>query len=362
MQNYSFLPLHGGNAPKWLFGRMVKLSSLIANEIIDEYGADEFVKRVADPYWFQALACAVGYDWHSSGTTTVTMAALKQALDGYSDIYIAGGKGKTGLKTPDDILKGADLLSTNNAEQLVKYSRITAKIDSSLIYDNFGIYHHTFVFSKDKWSVVQQGMFNKGNTAVRFQIFCDNIDKNDISCETNSAVASDLSNNTVDLTFKDNSEIKAKSLDMVNDNLNEIVNFGKTYNLPGRHEIIPSCDLSKQAIKLLEYANDMKPENYNDLLSIKGIGRKTLKSVALISSLIYKNEIYERDPVLYSYNLGGKDGIPYRINLKDYDNVISSMKEIIDNAKIGPQDRGKVLSRLSKDLEEKYLRLNKFVG
>ncbi len=359
MQNYSFLPLHGGNAPKWLFGRMVKLSSIIANEIIEEYGADEFVKRVADPYWFQALACAVGYDWHSSGTTTVTMAALKQALNGYSDIYIAGGKGKTGLKTPEDILKGADQLSASNAEELVKYSRITAKIDSSLIYDNFGIYHHTFIFSKNKWSVVQQGMFNKGNTAVRFQIFSDNIDKKDISCETNNAIASDVSSNTVDLTFKGNSDIKMQSLNLINESLSEIVTFGKTYNLPNRHNIIPSMDLSKQAIKLLEYANDIKPENYDALLSIKGIGRKTLKSVALISSLIYNNEIYERDPVLYSYNLGGKDGIPYRINLKDYDNTINSLKDIIDNAKFNPQEKGQVLLRLSKDLEEKYIQLNK---
>ncbi len=356
MQSYSFLPLHGGRAPKWLYSRMVKLISLISNEIIDEFGADELIKRLTDPYWFQALSCAVGYDWHSSGTTTVTMAALKEALNENSDVYIAGGKGKAGLKTPNDIIKGSDYLSISNSDKFIKYSRLTAKIDSSLIYDNFGIYHHNFIFSKNKWGVVQQGMFsNNSNTAIRFQISSDKIDLKNLSNEPNTSINGNKSQTTLDLTFNKNSKIKSSSLNMIKESFNDIINFDKAYYLPSRHNILENIDINKSAANLLKYANEIQPKDYDELLLVKGIGRKTLRSIALISSLIYKDEIYERDPVLYSYNLGGKDGIPYKINLNDYDTVITSMKDIINNIKLNKYDQDNILKHLNNDLESHYI-------
>lgn len=192
MRSVTELPLHGGKAPRWLFGRMVKLSKAISYVIMDDFGADELLKRLADPNWFQALSCAIGYDWHSSGTTTVTMGALKEAINESGDIYIAGGKGKTGLNTPNDIVKGVDLLSIpGKAEELKENSRIAAKVDSALVYDDIGIYHHTLVFSKSgKWAVVQQGMSNKSSMAVRFQWYSDFINEKDIANEPHSSVSS----------------------------------------------------------------------------------------------------------------------------------------------------------------------------
>src|SRR5271169_5964262 len=175
MRSVTELPLHGGKAPRWLFGRMVKLSRAISYVIMDDFGADELLRRLADPNWFQALSCAIGYDWHSSGTTTVTMGALKEAINGTGEIFIAGGKGKAGLNTPTDIVKGVDALSMpSRADELKQTSRIAAKVDSALVYDDIGIYHHTLVFSKSgKWAVVQQGMSNKSNMVVRFQWYSD---------------------------------------------------------------------------------------------------------------------------------------------------------------------------------------------
>ncbi|MGD0511064.1 MAG: DUF763 domain-containing protein, partial [Candidatus Micrarchaeaceae archaeon] len=139
MRSVTELPLHGGKAPRWLFSRMVKLSEAISYVIIDDFGPDELVRRLADPNWFQALACAVGYDWHSSGTTTVTIGALKEALNGSGEIYIAGGKGKAGLNTPSDIVSGTDALSIGGeSDYLKEKSRLSAKIDSALVYDNIG--------------------------------------------------------------------------------------------------------------------------------------------------------------------------------------------------------------------------------
>lgn len=335
---------------------MVKLSGLITEAIIDEYGAEWLVDRLADPQWFQALSCAVGYDWHSSGTTTVMIGALKEALNCKSDIYIAGGKGKAGTETPTFIDAGADYLSIPSAADAFKdLSRTVAKVDSALVYDDIGIYHHAFIFSKNRsWSVVQQGMIGKSSTAVRFQVSGKNVDAKDITNETNAAVGSSLHRTTIDLTFSRNTDIKAKSLELVNEDIGKILGFNPSvYRLPARHEII-DCDISDRAKKMLKAASDLSPESYAELMKIKGIGRKTLRSLAIISSLIYGEEIYKRDPISYSYNIGGKDGIPYRISLKRYDDVIRNLEDMVSGSKIDKYEGHRVLKRLSAELNRAY--------
>ncbi|MEM0201649.1 MAG: DUF763 domain-containing protein [Candidatus Micrarchaeaceae archaeon] len=352
------LPLHGGRAPKWLFPRMVKLSKLISDVIIHEYGESEFVSRLSNPYWFQALSCAIGYDWHSSGATTVTMGALKEALNNNSGIFIAGGKGKQGTATPEQIIQGLGYFSLDSkAEEYIYLSRMAAKIDSALVYDDIGIYHHTFVFSdKSDWCVVQQAMQNSTDNAIRFQIDSRKVDRSDITKETNSAVGSSIRSKTLDLTFKDNAGIKNDSVSAISEDINSILGFeGKAYRLPSRHEILENIDLSKRARDTLKYANELQPESYEELLSIKGMGRKTLKSLALISSLIYDKEISYRDPVMYAYNVGGKDGIPYPINLKEYDDVITKMSEVVKASEMNSSECAGSLSRLSADLARQYL-------
>jgi hypothetical protein len=357
MQSVSVLPLHGGHAPKWLFPRMVKLSKLISDVIIRDYGEQELISRLASPYWFQALSCAIGYDWHSSGTTTVTMGALKEALNYNSNIFIAGGKGKQGTATPEQITQGLEYLSkTSLTESYIELSRLVAKIDSALVYDDIGIYHHTFVFSsKGDWCVVQQAMQNSTNNAIRFQIHSKSINEKDITNETNKGVSSNIGIKTMDLTFDKNMGIKDSSLNAVNEDINSVLNIDKNiYRLPQRHGILNNIDISKRARETLKFANEMKPESYAELLAIKGMGRKTLRSLALVSSLIYDKDISYRDPVMYSYNVGGKDGIPYPINLKEYDAVISALSEEIKASDLGPDDSRKALQRLSEELGRQY--------
>ena len=356
MQRVSVLPLHGGRAPRWLFPRMVKLSGLIADAIIDDFGSDELVKRLADPYWLQALSNAVGYDWHSSGATTVTIGALKEALNNRSDIFIAGGKGKAGIDTPNQISEGTDYLSIgSSSDDFKEKSRLLAKIDSSLVYDDIGIYHHAFIFSKSrKWTIVQQAMQSSTKSAIRFQIHSERIDAKDITNEANSAIAG-IKCSTMDLTYSMNADIKGSSVTAVNEDIQELVRIaGDPYVLPKRHPVIAKYDLSKKAVQLLREVNEMQPKDYASLLRVKGMGRKTLRSLAIISSLIYDKEIYNRDPVMYSYNLGGKDGTPYRINLKDYDSVVKAMKEIVDRAVIESGEKDKALKRLSASVSRSY--------
>ncbi|NPV62775.1 MAG: DUF763 domain-containing protein [Methanotrichaceae archaeon] len=126
------LPLHGGSAPAWLFSRMRQLAGEIAEVMIDESGSAEFLRRLSDPNWFQALSCVLGFDWHSSGTTTVTTGALKMALKpGRHGLAVAGGKGKTSTRAPEEIrrLSAAFSLTSSRSEQLVRASRMSAKVD-----------------------------------------------------------------------------------------------------------------------------------------------------------------------------------------------------------------------------------------
>ena len=339
------LPLHDGKAPRWLFGRMVNLSKAISYVIMDEFGPDELIRRIADPNWFQALSCAIGYDWHSSGTTTVTMGALKEALNESGDVYIAGGKGKTGLNTPSDIVKGSDMLSIPNmAEELQIKSRLSAKVDSALVYDDIGIYHHTIAFSKNgKWAVVQQGMSSMNSTAVRFQWFSDFVDEKDIADEPHSSILSRYRRNSLDLTNSENSWARESGNEAIQE-------YNKILKYPERHDIDKNIDMSRRARDIIAKANDINPESYNDLLLIKGVGRATLRSLAFVSSLIYDKELAYRDPVLYAYNLGGKDNIPFKINRKTYDDVCKSMQTVIENAKMESNDKYRALRRLSSSL------------
>jgi uncharacterized protein len=341
------LPLHGGRAPRWLFGRMVKLSGAISSVIIDDFGADELVKRLADPNWFQALSCAIGYDWHSSGTTTVTMGALKEALNDSGEVYVAGGKGRAGLKTPSDITVGTDALSIpNKSDEFREKSRISAKVDSALVYDNIGIYHHTMVFSKSgKWTIVQQGMSKGSSTAIRFQWFSDFVDEKDIANEPHSSVTSEYRARSLDLTHSGNCWVRESGSEAL-----EEYNKMLTVSYPERHHIRTEIDMSKRARDTIARANELDPSNYKELLLIKGVGRSTIRSLAFVSSLIYDKELAYRDPVMYAYNLGGKDRIPFKINKRTYDSVCSSMQQIIENARVETNERYRMLKRLNASL------------
>ncbi len=358
VQGVTLLPLHGGKAPRWLFARMVKLGGLISEAVIDEYGSKEFIRRLGDPYWFQALSCAIGYDWHSSGTTTVTLGALKEALNGNSDIFIAGGKGNTGTSTPEQIADGTDKLSIpNESERFIGLSRTIAKIDSGLVYNDVSIYHHVFLFSKDSdWGIIQQGMIGgKSHYAVRFQVLGESVNEKDVTNETNRAVVSNLSEVTTDMTYSMNSDLKKLTVDLVNDDIRSVLNGGQQrLFMPSRHKIYPEVDLSTAAKEALLAASEMRPGSYQELLNQKGIGARTLRSLAIISSLVYDTLIYKRDPVMYAYNLGGKDGIPYKINLKQYDDVVNAMAGIVNNAKIDKAESTKIMKRLSRELARKY--------
>lgn len=366
------LPLHSGTCPRWLFPRMKKLAGAISETLIYEYGQEEFLRRLADPYWLQSFGCVIGYDWHSSGLSTVTLAALKQSLNQQNlGISIAGGKGKASKKTLEEIDKCNFSLSERKIARLKYSSRMSAKVDNCLLQDGYQLYHHSFVFDeKGNWTVIQQGMSSKTRYARRYHWLSDNLI--DFVEEPHNAICCDSTNNsTLDLTSKNNEEIKKVSIDFVNDDINHLkkyfnvkikqkISIQKTINdfnqnqkpkiltMMPRHTII---EMDKRNIEMLEKAHEVCPANYEELVAIKGIGAKTMRSLALISGLVYGTEISWKDPVKYSFAVGGKDKIPYPIDRKQYDETTEILKSAINDAKISNKDKLHAIKRLNYHLK-----------
>jgi hypothetical protein len=360
---FADLPLHLGRAPKWLFERMVKLSRAICEVLIYEYGKDELFRRLSDPFWFQALSCVLGYDWHSSGCTTVTCGALKEAIDPQLHGFaIVGGKGKTSLKTPDEIEKIADIfsLSTHKTEKLKYSSRMAAKVDNAAVQDGHQLYHHVMIFSEDgKWVVIQQGMDVNNKYARRYHWLSDNVKS--FVIEPHNAIVGDVSYDKVlDMTSGDSLEAQKVSLDLARGSISSLKRHWAELTRPSYQKSLDEWLGGENKRYLVDFLRmprninwsvvkrvyEFQPSNYEEFLSIKGIGPSTVRALALISDLIYGVKPSWRDPVRYSFAVGGKDGVPFPVDRKAMDESIDVLRRGIEEAKIGNKDKLKNLKRL----------------
>jgi hypothetical protein len=357
------LPLHPGKAPRWLFKRMVFLSRGITEVILLEYGTDKFLRRLSDPFWFQAFSCVLGYDWHSSGTTTVTCGALKEAINpGDLGITFCGGKGKASRNTLTEIQMTSEHynISTSAIERLQYCSRMTAKVDNTAIQDGHTLYHHVFVLSENKkWAVIQQGMNSETSYARRYHWLSEDVDS--FVCEPHNAiVGDDRQEKVLDMTAKRSIKTQRVSLDLVNDNP---LHLRRDWADLTRHKNQETLDtwLSPRSPKnsmpqlamprtinwqKMKEIYDVHPTNYEELLSLKGVGPNTVRALALISELIYGEQPSWEDPVRFSFTVGGKDGVPYPVDRTAMDTSTEIIRDSIEQAKIGEKERLQALRRL----------------
>ena len=357
------LPLHPGKAPRWLFKRMVSLSKGITEVILLEYGTDEFLRRLSDPFWFQAFSCVLGYDWHSSGTTTVTCGALKEAINpGDFGITFCGGKGKASRNTLSEIETVGERynISTSAVERFQYCSRMAAKVDNSAIQDGHTLYHHVFVLSEDKkWAVIQQGMNSETSYARRYHWLSEDVDS--FVCEPHNAIVGDARQAKVlDMTAKQSIRTQHVSLDLVNDNPLHLRRDWANLTREQHQETLDfwlSAGSKKKSLQHLEMPRtinwqrmkeiyDVHPSNYEELLSLKGVGPSTVRALALISDLVYGEKPSWEDPIRYTFAHGGKDKVPYPVDLPTYENSIKMLEEAIGQAKLGDHEKLKAIKRL----------------
>ncbi len=347
------LPLHWGQAPKWLFSRMAQLARGIIIAIIEEYGTEEFIKRISNPYWFQALGCLLGYDWHSSGLTTVTCGAIKQGLVGVEKeigLFVTGGKGRESRKTPKEIESWSNKTRIKiNAEELIYASKMSAKVDSTAIQDGYNLYHHTFFFTKSgSWAVVQQGLNYKTRLARRYHWYSKDT-KSFISNPRIKICDSKRYKRVLNLVHKKSQKAQKVITEISKFNIKKILKEYKTIiklDYP-RREWIKTTDIKPENFeKVLLKTYEKQPRDFEELLNVKGVGPKSIRALALISELTYGTKASWRDPVKYSFAHGGKDGYPYPVDKATYDKSIEVLKNAIQKAKIDKNEKRNCLIRL----------------
>lgn len=373
--------LDTGICPPWLFQRMVSLGRSMTEVLIDEYGPDEYIKRIADPVWFQSLGTVLAFDWNASGLTTILTAALKEAIKDQEKelgIFIAGGKGATSRKTPDQITDWGQRLnfSQDKTRSLVYSSKMSAKVDSSLVQDGYTLYHHAFFFSKNgSWTVVQQGMNTQNSTARRYHWYSDSFDS--FVNEPHSGIASQaFRKKALNLVSKASFKNRKVSLELANSSYltlmkdiqilrrheselsktitlktgDEQLTIASIAGIEFKHHQVEMEDFSKSKYleKILARITELKPQNYERLLEIQGVGGKTMRALSLVSEIIYGADPSYEDPARYSFAHGGKDATPYPVDRDTYDKTIQILQTAVRKAKISPIEKDKALRRISK--------------
>ncbi len=351
------LPLHYGKAPHWLFTRMKGLSREIISMIVSEYGPEEILYRISDPLWFQAFGCVLGFDWHSSGVTTTVCGAIKESVKGLEKdlgFFVAGGKGATSRKTPSEIETAANLVGKDFSD-LVYNSKIVAKVDSNALQDGYQLYHHCFFFTADgsQWSVVQQGMNDTNRMARRYHWLSKDLDS--FICEPHNAICCDRKNAVVDLTAAESSSARKTITELAGEKpkllLKDLKKIKKhqedDHTLPERHYIKLDDIGLKHLEKIFISTYERKPENFEKLIAMKGVGPKTIRALAFISELVYGTRYSIKDPVRFSFAHGGKDGIPYPVDRENYNRSIDIPHNALKDSKIGRTEKIKAIKRLT---------------
>ncbi|RTZ91319.1 MAG: DUF763 domain-containing protein [Deltaproteobacteria bacterium] len=347
------LPLHGGKAPRWLFEKMVLLSGAILDLMVMDMGPEEVLKYLSNPFWFQAFGCVLGFDWHSSGLTTTTCGAVKEALKKRGPalgLYVAGGKGKTSRKTPDEITAVCDTVGYSHGDHLVQTSRLVAKVDSAGIQDGYQLYHHSFFFTRTgKWAVIQQGMHTQKRYARRYHWLSDAVTS--FVDEPHKAILSPQRQETILNLIAHQSEASRNAMVTLSkqppDKLTREIKKIDTLSLPRHHPVYAEAFRPGHLEKTLLKTYEVPPEDFEKLLLTRGLGPKTLRALALLSEVMFGKPPSFEEPAVFSFAHGGKDGHPYPVDMETYQNSIDILNRTIQQARLGRSDKIRSLKALA---------------
>lgn len=353
------LPLHHGHVPVWLAQRMSKLAAGIVEAIVIEYGKSEVMRRMSDPLWFQSLGSVLGMDWHSSGITTSVMGALKKAINPMSrdlGIYVCGGRGKHSRQTPAELLKVADKVGLDG-NHLVKCSKLSAKIDNTAIQDGFQLYLHSFLVTDEgEWTVVQQGMNGGSGYARRYHWHSEVL--HSFVDEPHTWICGNNQGHILNFTDHKAAETRDKVMEIVYESPKRMLPEIRKIYMPSHHDVKSKDVNLKRLGSILAFAHDYRPEDFESLLLLKGIGPRTMQSLALVSEVIYGTPTRFEDPARFSFAHGGKDGHPFPVPTKVYDETIQILRTSVEKAKIGYYDKqraiksiGRIVERIEKDFK-----------
>ena len=343
------LPLHGGRVPPWLAERMTTLGTTIAESVIYHYGPSELLSRLSDPFWFQAFGSVMGMDWHSSGITTSVLGALKRGLNPRSHelgIYVCGGRGKHSRKTPAELIAVANRLGLNGNE-LVRTSRLTARVDNNAIADGFQLYLHSFILTKSgEWAVVQQGMNDSSALARRYHWHSATV--RDFTSEPHTAIVGEHQGTIMNLVDHRADVAQEAMLTTVKQDPEKTISEWRHLSMPRHHDVRESDVDLKRLGGVLAVAYERDLRDFASLLLLEKLGPRTLQSLALIAEVVHGAPSRFSDPARFSFAHGGKDGHPFPVPLKTYDESISVLRKSLAAAKLQETERVDGFRRLDR--------------
>ena len=385
MEGIADLPLHEGHVPLWLIRLMKRMARALVEIIVEEYGPDKFVIRLSNPLWFQAFNNIIGMDWDSSGSTTVTLGILKEVLkDGQLGVMVLGGKGRKARKVPEEIVEACSKLNISSSieKELIKASKLSAKVDSAMLQDGYMLYHHSMILSNTGlWAIVQQGMNVDIGMARRYHWLSKNMQS--FVRKPHTAIAGKKNPASLNLIDEDIEKTRKTILDLARENPRKFITqyLEALRILKKQHQITSWITMSKASIsmvsfkpRLIYYAPltsaerimkvlgkvyEAQPRTLEEMLIQRGVGPSVIRALTLVSDLIYNEPpswndpiTHPYDPFKYTFAVGGKDGIPYPVNRRVMSEVVENLEEIVCRAKIGDKEKLRALRRLRKLIGE----------
>jgi hypothetical protein len=334
------LPLHGGRVPPWLAVRMTTLGTAIAESVIHHYGRNAFLSRLSDPFWFQALGTVMGMDWHSSGITTSVMGALKRGLNPRADelgIYVCGGRGEQSRRTPDELRRIADRTSVDG-EALVRTSRLTARIDNNAIADGFQIYLHSFIVTREgEWAIVQQGMNDGRRLARRYHWHSAAV--RDFTADPHTGIVGESRGEIRNLVDGRARHAQCALLTIAREDPARTLAEVRRLEMPAYHDVRRSDVNARRLGAVLALAHEREVNDFASFLLLEQLGPRTLQSLALVAEVVHGAPTRFADPARFSFAHGGKDGHPFPVPLKVYDESIGFLRRALDAARLGHTEK-----------------------
>ena len=357
------MPLHFGKMPNWLTDRMGKMGSAIVESIAQNYGKSEVLTRLSDPNWFQAFGSVMGMHWNSSGVTATVLGSLKRKLNPMASdlgIYILGGKGRSSWYAPNQIRRVSDKHGLKG-DELVQSCKMTRRVDIIAVQDGYNLYQQYFILSDEgEWTGISQGLNTNSRRARRYHWHSPTV--RSFVDSPHTGIVGKKGSPILNLADTKAARLRANMMNLVKDGGKEIVDVNKKISLPNRHDVRESDVNLKRLGAVLQLAYNREVDNFEDLMMLKGVGPKTLKSIALASEVIHGDSSRFDDPSRFSFAVGGKDGRPHPVDTEAYDETIEMLQNSVEKSSLGYKDKSKALKRLHKAALKVVTRLSILLG
>ena len=343
------MPLHFGKVPRWLTERMGKMGSAIIESIAQNYGKSEVLTRLSNPNWFQALGAVSGMHWNSSGVTATLLGSLKRKINPMAKelgIYILGGKGKYSYYAPNQIRRVSNYHGLKG-DELVKSCELTRRVDNNAVQDGYSLYQQYFILSDEgEWTAISQGMNKLNRRARRYHWHSPSV--RSFVDDPHKGITGERGGKILNLADSRADFARTNIVGLTKENPKEVIDIYKGVSLPNRHDVRESDVNMKRLGSVLNMAYEKNVDNFEDLLMLKGVGPRTIKSLALVSEVVHGDSSRFDDPARFAFAVGGKDGRPHPVDKESYDETIEILGDAVEKSKLGYNDKSKALKRLHK--------------